>query len=82
MEAMIETTVLTKLRGMPDFQKRQVLDFVEFLEAKAPEFASEQVDRRQEPVATANLLSVDRNRNKDSPKMFTAHFDLLIICQP
>jgi hypothetical protein len=35
MAMMIETAVLTKLQRLPDSQKKEVLDFVEFLESRS-----------------------------------------------
>jgi hypothetical protein len=35
MATMIETVVLTKLQRLPDSQKKEVLDFVEFLESRS-----------------------------------------------
>ena len=34
MDIAIETAVLTKIRRLPDYRKREVLTFIEFLESK------------------------------------------------
>jgi hypothetical protein len=58
MTMMIETTVLTKLQRLPDSQKQEVLDFVEFLEAKSASPVEEQVGK----TAVSGALYVNPGR--------------------
>lgn len=56
METMIESTVLTKLRRLPHAQKQEVLNFVEFLEAKLQSTAASQAAQL---AAAAQALLAD-----------------------
>ncbi|MFO7682700.1 MAG: DUF2281 domain-containing protein [Chloroflexota bacterium] len=56
MEMMIETAVLTRLRRLPYSQKQEVLNFVEFLEAK---LASAETQQSRHLAAAAQALLSD-----------------------
>jgi hypothetical protein len=58
MTMMIETAVLTKLQRLPDSQKQEVLDFVEFLEAKSATSVEAQGDK----TAVSGALYVNPDR--------------------
>jgi len=53
---MIETAVLTRLRRLPYSQKQEVLNFVEFLEAK---LATTEAQQESRLVAAAQGLLAD-----------------------
>jgi hypothetical protein len=70
MTMMIETAVLTKLQRLPDSQKQEVLDFVEFLEAKSVTSVEEQGDKTA--VSRALYVNPDRRAMLQEQAAFQA----------